>query len=261
MYYLHGLWGDETNWTKLGHLDAAMDSLVAHGTPEMIVVMPDGDDGWYTTWARNADLARCRADTTRKEPAASYCVPTARYDDYVARELVAWTDARFRTIPERRARGIAGLSMGGYGAVTLALTHPETFATAASHSGVLAPLVGSDARIVPAPDSLRRAYGGIYPSLAQAFGGDTSGWWRRDPARLAATAAAQAHAPLPALFVDVGVGDAFVDQARAFRADAERLGMSVTYAEWPGAHSWSYWSAHVGESLAWTAARLTESRP
>src|SRR6185503_19332369 len=46
-YYLHGLNGDETNWVQLGHLDAAMDSLIAGGGPEMIVVMPDGDNSWY----------------------------------------------------------------------------------------------------------------------------------------------------------------------------------------------------------------------
>ncbi|HXD23675.1 MAG TPA: alpha/beta hydrolase-fold protein, partial [Gemmatimonadaceae bacterium] len=43
-YYLHGMFGSETDWVKLGHLDATMDSLIATGMPEMIVVMPDGDD-------------------------------------------------------------------------------------------------------------------------------------------------------------------------------------------------------------------------
>lgn len=266
-YYLHGLWGDETNWVKLAHLDAAMDSLVAAGAPEMIVVMPDGDDGWYTTAAAPADPAACRADTTRQEPAATYCVEHARYDEYVVHDVVWYVDAHYRTIAERRARGIAGLSMGGYGAVTLALRHPDVFASAASHSGVLAPLYAGPhpfdgtPRWPARPDALRTAYGAIYPSLARAFGPDTAGWWARDPARAAAVATSHAGATLPALFVDVGVGDAFLDQARAFRAAAERLGLPVTYAEWPGAHSWTYWSAHVGESLAWTAARLAEHRP
>jgi S-formylglutathione hydrolase FrmB len=233
----------------------------------MIVFMPDGDDGWYTTWSTTAEPARCRADTTRKEPAATYCVERARYEEYIVDDVVGYVDAHYRTIAERRARGIAGLSMGGYGAVTLALRYPATFASAASHSGVLAPLYAGPhpfdgtPRWPARPDSLRAPYGGIYPSLARAFGADTAGWWARDPARTAAATVAQARAPLPALFVDVGVGDAFLDQARAFRAAADRLGLAVTYAEWPGAHSWTYWSAHVGESLAWTAARLTEHGP
>src|ERR1017187_2501097 len=48
-YYLHGLTGSEVDWTRSGHLNEVMDSLVMAGGPEMIVVMPDGDDGWYTT--------------------------------------------------------------------------------------------------------------------------------------------------------------------------------------------------------------------
>ena len=49
-YYLHGAWGAENDWVTLGRIDRAMDSLVAAGLPEMILVLPDGDDGWYTTW-------------------------------------------------------------------------------------------------------------------------------------------------------------------------------------------------------------------
>jgi len=259
-YYLHGLWGDETNWTTLGRLDAAMDSLVAAGTPEMIVVMPDGDDGWYTTWSHAADPAACRADTTRKEPASSYCVRRARYDDYVTHDIVRWVDAHYRTRAERASRGIAGLSMGGYGAMTLALRHPDLFAAAASHSGVLAPLYAGPKpyagapRWAPSPDALRGFYGGIYPSLARAFGDDTASWWRRDPLR------GERRGAPPALFVDVGTDDPFVDQARAFRDAAARLGLSITYAEWPGGHSWTYWRTHVAESLAWMAARLAPAR-
>jgi len=49
-YYLHGAFGDENNWVNQGRLAATLDSLVAAGMPEMIVVMPDGDDGFYSTW-------------------------------------------------------------------------------------------------------------------------------------------------------------------------------------------------------------------
>jgi putative tributyrin esterase len=267
-YYLHGLWGDESNWVTLGHIDRALDSLVAAGMPEMIVVMPDGDDGWYTTWRGTSDVTSCAADTTRREPAASYCVPTPRYDDYITRDVIAYVDARYRTRADRRHRGIGGLSMGGFGAVTLALTHPDLFASAASHSGVLAPLYAGPhpyagtATWAGVPDSLRRAYGGIYPSLARALGPDTASWWTRDPARLAAKLPHTKNAPRPALFIDVGVDDRlFVDQSRAFRAALDRAHVPVTYSEWPGAHSWVYWSAHVGESLAWTASHISETRP
>lgn len=263
-YYLHGLWGDETNWTALGHLDAAMDSLVAHGMREMIVVMPDGDDGWYTTWPAAPDARACAADTTRKEPASTYCVSRARYDDYITHDVVRFVDAHYRTIPSRASRAIAGLSMGGFGAITLALRNPTLYTAAASHSGVIAPLYAGPhpfdgtPRWAAVPDSLGRFYGGVYPSMRRALGLDTTSWWRRDPARLLAATRATAR---PALFVDVGVDDQFVDESRAFRAAATGAGATVTYAEWPGSHSWAYWRAHVAESLAWIAARVADQAP
>jgi S-formylglutathione hydrolase FrmB len=262
-YYLHGLWGSETDWTRLGRLDAVADSLAALGRPELIVVMPDGDDSWYTTWNALGTADACRADAGRREPAASYCVPWARYDDYLARDLVARVDSAYRTRADRAHRGIAGLSMGGYGAVSLALRYPEVFAAAASHSGVLAPLLAgprpyaAPARWAPSVDSLRALYGRYWTTLPLAMGRDTAAWWARDPARLAARArGASRPAPAPALFADVGRGDALVGQNRAFRDALATLGVPLAYAEWPGAHTWDYWRAHAGEGLAWLAERV-----
>ena len=68
---------------------------------------------------------------------------------------------------------------------------------------------------------------------------------------------------MPALFIDVGRDDPWVDQNRAFHATLQSLGVSHQYVEWPGAHTWDYWRAHARESLAWIAARIAspESRP
>ena len=86
----------------------------------MIVVMPDGGtDGWYTDWYEGA---------RRVQP---------RWETYHVGELVPWVDATYRTIAARRGRAVAGLSMGGYGALSYAARHPRTFAAAASFSGAL----------------------------------------------------------------------------------------------------------------------------
>jgi S-formylglutathione hydrolase FrmB len=142
--------GSEGDWARRGRLARAMDSLAAAGMPEAIVVMPDGDDGWYTTWNSLASLSGCEARVPPDEPRERYCVPWARYDDYVARDVVAWVDSTFRTRADRAHRGIAGLSMGGYGAVLLAAQYPDVFGAAASHSGALAPaLRGGGGRRAP----------------------------------------------------------------------------------------------------------------
>jgi S-formylglutathione hydrolase FrmB len=261
-YWLHGLYGAQDDWVKRGKLAETMDSLVARGAPEMIVVMPDGDDGWYTTWNRLIDVGACRRDRTRAEPAATYCVPWPHYDDYVARDLVAWTDSTFRTLADPAHRGIGGLSMGGYGAVTLALNYPDVFSAAASHSGVLAPLVGVRRPGTTAPPArpdiaqVARAWGGLWPRLAPAFGSDTMGWWARDPGRLAERARQRSPARLPRLFMDVGRDDPYADQTRAFHRALLDLGIAHRYAEWPGAHDWKYWSGHLGESLEWMGKQI-----
>jgi S-formylglutathione hydrolase FrmB len=113
----------------------------------------------------------------------------------------------------------------------------------------------------PSVDSLRALYRGYWTTLPLAFGGDTAGWWARDPGRLAARLRARRSAALPALFVDVGREDGLIGQNRAFRLVLADLGVPVAYAEWPGAHTWSYWRAHVGESLAWLLARVAPDAP
>ena len=108
-FYLHGIFGNETNWTRQGRLAATLDSLVAAGMPEMIVVMPDGDDGFYTTWNWLGDYNACRRSRPPDaEPAATYCVPWPHYDDYIARDLVSHVDRTFRTLADRRESGVTG---------------------------------------------------------------------------------------------------------------------------------------------------------
>jgi putative tributyrin esterase len=264
-YYLHGMWGDEWNWVRSGGIDRTLDSLTARGLPEMIVVMPDGDDGWYTTWnnlGNNADCRRGKPPDRQNESVDAYCVPWPKYDDYIARDLVARVDSSYRTIRSRDGRAIAGLSMGGYGAISLALAYPDVFSAAASHSGVVSPLFSGPHPYAPPPRyasteaELRQNAGKVWPAMVLAFGRDTTGWWPRDPGRRAARAVATDRTRLPALMLDVGVSDGLVDQSRDLHATLQRLGVPHAYAEWPGAHNWDYWRVHARESLQWIGGRI-----
>jgi putative tributyrin esterase len=264
-YYLHGMLGDEWNWVRSGAIDRTLDSLVASGLPEMIVVMPDGDDGWYTTWnnlGNNAECRRSRPPGRQSETVDAYCVPWPKYDDYIARDLVARVDSVYRTIPSRSARAIAGLSMGGYGAISLALAYPDVFSAAASHSGVLSPLYmgphpySAPSRYASTEAELRQNAGNLWPAMVLAFGRDTTGWWPRDPGRRAARYSSADRTRMPALMLDVGVADPYVDQSRDLHATLDRLGVTHAYAEWPGAHNWDYWRLHARESLRWIGGHI-----
>jgi S-formylglutathione hydrolase FrmB len=262
-YYLHGLTGRETDWTAQGHIDAVLDSLISRGMPEMIIVMPDGDDGWYTTWNSLGDQAACRAHPPQRESAATYCVAWPHYDDYIARDVVQFTDRKYRTVAERAHRAIAGLSMGGYGAMALSIGYPDVFGAAASHSGVLSPLFAGPEPFDGHPqwassgEALEKGWGQLWASIGPAFGHDTIGWAARDPGRrLVKLVAKNGVGAAPALFVDCGTEDGLINQSRVFRWQAEQLGVTVTYHEWPGERNWVYWRAHVPESLVWLAAHI-----
>jgi enterochelin esterase-like enzyme len=266
LVYLHGRTGNERNWVDAGRLNQTMDSLLRAGAPEAIIAMPDGDDGWYTTWNQLGDVNACRVDTARREPAATYCVPWTRYDDYIARDIVSHMDARYRTKANRESRGIAGLSMGGFGALTVALQYPEVFAAAASHSGVVSPRYLGPTPFVPPPRyanttaELQAAASTLWSDLRSVMGTDTIGWNARDPGRMAQRfqqRTATGGARMPQLMFDVGVDDLYVDQNRDLHATLTRLGVPHRYAEWPGAHTWSYWQGHAAESLQFLLGIVT----
>lgn len=259
-YYLHGLLGTEADWLSRGGIDAVADSIFDRGAAEMIIVMPDGDDGWWTTWSDQVSYRAC-ADSIRNESASRYCVQRARYDEYVARDVVRHVDSTYRTRADRDNRGVAGLSMGGYGAVAIALRYPDVFGAAASHSGVLSPLYtgpkpfAAPARYASTVEEARAPAGIYFSRYLQYWGRDIARWRSADPATMAAEAKRRG-VRMPAIFFDCGRDDGFIDQNRAFDAELTRLGVPHRYAEWPGAHSWRYWSEHLPQSLAWMAREI-----
>jgi S-formylglutathione hydrolase FrmB len=259
-YYLHGLFGAEADWVAKGGIDVTADSLFAAGTPEMILVMPDGDDGWYTTWVDQVGFRAC-ADTLHVEAPERYCVEHQRYDDYIARDVVRYIDAHYRTIADGAHRGIGGLSMGGYGALILALHFPDVFTAAASHSGVVSPMYTGPHPFTQPPryastvEEIRPTTGTFWPRYMHFWGTSLERWQDADPAR-SAERLVRRGIRAPNVFIDCGVDDGLVDQNRALHAELTRLGIAHAYAEWPGAHTWRYWSTHVAQSLAWMGGRI-----
>jgi putative tributyrin esterase len=250
-YYLHGLSGTETDWLSRAGIDAVADSLIGAGLPEMIIVMPDGDDSWYASPDVPTPYETCR-DSIRSESPERGCVKSARYAEYIARDLVAYVDGHYRTRADRAHRGIGGLSMGGYGAVKLALQFPDVFAAAASHSGVLSPrLIGPNPFSMPPQyaanaDTLLR----LKLPLPTLFGRNLSLWADNDPLILAAQLR-KSGGPIPAIYMDVGSADPILHENQAFDFELRRLGIAHEYHEYAGTHNWRFWSTHVPESLAW----------
>ena len=117
VYLLHGIGGTEQDWVKawtekddgFATIQGLMDKGIAEGKfGEMIIVMPDEETKWFGSFYANSSV-------------------TGNWEDFTAKELVNYVDNKYRTIAKAESRGIAGHSMGGYGALTLAMKHPEIY--------------------------------------------------------------------------------------------------------------------------------------
>jgi pimeloyl-ACP methyl ester carboxylesterase len=127
-------------------LAATMDQAIAQGViDETIVVVPEARNRYFGSFYANSPV-------------------TGRWEDAIVRELVPWVDARYRTLADASARGIAGFSMGGYGAITLAMKHPEVFGAVYALSPCCLALAGdlapdnpgwADAGELESPDELK----------------------------------------------------------------------------------------------------------
>lgn len=255
-YYLHGLGGNETNWTKNGKLDAAADQLGLAA----IVVMPDGDDGFYVDSADRIDYDQCMKDGSglfapEREPKDTTCVRARNYETYIAKDLVGWVDGHYRTLTRREGRAVAGLSMGGFGAMELALRHPDEFAAAASHSGAIALLFRGPRPFAPGKTELFTdvsGWGGsagpIGAWIQRVFGTDIASWKAHDVVELAG----KMPTGKVALYIDCGTEDDFAlqDNAQYVHEALSAKHVEHEFFLGPGKHDFAFWSARVPVSLA-----------
>ena len=216
LYLLHGLFGHHDDWiTRTNLAEYAADY-------DLIIVTPEGNDSWYI------DSATVASD---------------KYESYILRELIPDVDARFRTIKDRRARGVAGLSMGGYGALKYGLKHPDYFAFAGSMSGALDPANRTDEHPGFAWDILR-------PSITAAFGPPNSpARQSNDLHQIARNVTAANIASLPYLYFDCGLEDGFLQTNRELAEILIAKKIPHQYRQLPGGHNWGYWDKQVREVL------------
>ncbi len=238
LYLLHGLTSNYTAWARLGAADAAKGL-------GLIVVMPDVGNSWYVNWAKSDDGQK------------------NRWEDFVVKDLVGHVDATYRTIPRREGRAINGLSMGGYGGLTLGLRHPELFCSIGSHSGAVAfakrlgehlkkgePLPRRDRPPSTEPDprigiegfssqAERTPKGQIFTTAEECAA--------CDPFQLVLQVPRD---KLPHIYVDCGTEDRLLEGNQAFLKLLMENKIPFTYAQSPGEHKAPYWKREVGHSVA-----------
>jgi S-formylglutathione hydrolase FrmB len=158
-----------------------------------------------------------------------------RYWTFLSQELPALVAGFFRVSDRREDTFVAGLSMGGYGALQWALRRPERFAAAASLSGALD--VSRLRREGDRADLLDRVFG---VRAIDGSDGDLMALLdRADPGAL------------PALYVGCGTEDVVFDHSPAFVERARSRGIAVTSDFGPGEHEWGYWDRQIQNVLRW----------
>lgn len=228
LYLLHGADGDETNWTTRTNLASYVKRY------RLIVVMPGVGNSWY---ANSAGDAR------------------ARYEDAIVRDLIPHIDAKYRTLARAGGRGIAGLSMGGFGAMKFALRYPHLFAFAASFSGAFdAPRTNIVSSSASEQHSiiLRRIFG--------ANGSET----RRQNDLFQLLSATTEPVRLPYLYISTGTGDTLASVMPANPRFAEALRerrVLYEYYEQPGGHDWRFWDEQISFTLERMSRIVADMRP
>jgi S-formylglutathione hydrolase FrmB len=109
---LHGIGDPPSRWTETHHVPELLDRLSAAGkVPELIVVMPNGRTKFFGSFYVNSTV-------------------NGRWEDYIAVDVISYVDAHYRTLAQPESRGVAGHSMGGYGAIVMAMHRPDVFRAA-----------------------------------------------------------------------------------------------------------------------------------
>lgn len=159
--------------------------------------------------------------------------PEDRCEDYIVRDLITDAEARFQIATRREDRAIAGVSMGGFGAITIALRHPDLFAFA----GGLSPAIDVACR----PFSMRR----IQQSRAfdSIFGPWNSGARHECDRFVIARTVSATGAPY--LFLSCGESESLLEPNRVFAADLARRGLPYEFHVVAGGHDWNQWSRQV----------------
>ena len=123
LYLLHGSGGDENAWNELGHIARIMDNLIAEGKAKpAIVVMPNGNASKQAAPSETFENLDYKPVMTNMLPAYK----NGAYEESFG-EIIKYIDAAFRTIPDKEHRAVAGLSMGGFHSLYIALTYPTSF--------------------------------------------------------------------------------------------------------------------------------------
>ena len=243
VYFLHGLFNDHTSWTvdRHGDIPRLLDERMSTGKlREMVLVFPDGGKSFYTNYADDS----------------------SNYEDLIVEELPAYIEKSYRVKSGRESRAIAGTSMGGYGALKIAMRFPQRYQAVAAHSPIVFPI--KNPLDVPAEARSGRFYEYLSDIFLTVYGNpfDPAYFDENNPLELAATAEVGELKGL-AIYFDYGTADRY-NRSVGLGEGLKKLDLALaardidhTFEEHQGEpHGWQLVYDHIWESMAFLADHL-----
>jgi S-formylglutathione hydrolase FrmB len=218
LYFLHGLGDNEQTLFKSGGWDLIQDLRQKKQISDFLVAVPEGKRSFYINSADGR----------------------VRYSDFFIREFIPYIESHYSIRRERSARGIGGVSMGGYGALRFAFAYPELFSSVSAESAALISEPPRESKSVPTP-------------LGAVFGNpiDMHHWDQNSPFVLAKRNREQIESSKLSIYFNCGREDEFgFDQGAAeLHRQLQAEGVQHEYHLYPGNHGLEYFLAHLGEVM------------
>ena len=223
LYLLHGIFGNYTDWVNGTRIQAWAEAT------DLAVIMPSGENRFYLDDEKSGEL----------------------YGEFIGKELVEFTRKLFPLSDKREDTFIAGLSMGGYGAIRNGLKYAENFGCVIGLSAALVHDTWKDAdNSAPIFTFRRNYYETIFGEYDKVKGSD------KDPKALLLKLKEEGR-PVPKMYLCCGTEDGLVTANRDFRDFLNENGVDLTYVEGPGKHDWVFWDTYIKKVLDWLPLNRT----
>ena len=224
VYLLHGYTDDHTGWLQFGEINRYADKAIEEGTiPPMIIVMPNGDSSWYVN------------SYDGKE----------KYEDFFIKEFMPAIEKNYRIKSQKRYRGIAGLSMGGFGTLNYSLKYPDLFAAAAPLSAA----VLDDSAIVKMQDDwYENTFGQLYGRGLKGNKRLNKAWYDNSTLKIVETKTADDLKKVR-YWIDCGDGDFLTKGNSLLHILLTDKNVPHEYRVRDGEHNWHYWRTGIVDAL------------